>query len=374
MNTLPPDPHLQAALRHAPDAERSAPPELSAQILAAAHRSAQQRPATAAPAAARPGLSAWWAVWTRPGPRTALATLLMAGFVGLLWRGETPGPAADGPAATVPAAKPVAEPPARVVAQMAAAPEAEAPASPAAPVQARAPAEPATPLAAPPEARERAARASKPPAPAPTSPAAAAVAAAPAPAPEPERALAPVAAPNPTPPAARPAAAALADAGSKPALLPMRPDASEAVVVSATQHPAPAPMATRTARLVAPPSLAASMAALPADTTDPARLAPPWAAQALPASRWQQVDPSTDAVDLAWLQALARATQGRWQPAEDRRPTDAARLLLGWRGETERGRLWLEARSVLWCPTAGVCQRALLSEAEALELRNRLPR
>ncbi|MDP3612043.1 MAG: hypothetical protein Q8R98_09345, partial [Rubrivivax sp.] len=96
MNPTPPDKHLQKALRHAPDAELAAPPELSAQILAAAHRSAGE-----APRGAPPPQSTWarWKLrlWTAPGASAAFATVLMAGFFGLLWRGEVPGPGTDEP-------------------------------------------------------------------------------------------------------------------------------------------------------------------------------------------------------------------------------------------------------------------------------------
>ena len=104
MKLDPPDAHLRQALRHAPDADVQAPSELSAQILAAAHRAAADRPARAA-ASRR-----WWpwgASW-RLGASGALASVLMAGVIGLLWRGEPPGPAREDPAAA--AAAPSAAP------------------------------------------------------------------------------------------------------------------------------------------------------------------------------------------------------------------------------------------------------------------------
>ena len=94
MNKAPPDEHLRQALRHAPDAQLIAPSELSAQILAAAHRSVAAPP----PPAASP-LPGWrrWLAWPvrSPGASAALASVVLAGFIGLLWRGETPGPAVD---------------------------------------------------------------------------------------------------------------------------------------------------------------------------------------------------------------------------------------------------------------------------------------
>jgi hypothetical protein len=103
MKLDPPDAHLRQALRHAPDAEVQAPSELSAQILAAAHRAAADRPARAAAASRH-----WWprgATW-RLGASGAFASVLMAGVIGLLWRGEPPGPAREDPAAAAPAAAP----------------------------------------------------------------------------------------------------------------------------------------------------------------------------------------------------------------------------------------------------------------------------
>lgn len=349
MSALPPDRHLQAALRHAPDAELSAPPELSAQILAAAHRSSAQRAAAPAPVAPKPGLGVWWALWTRPGPRAAFATLLMAGFVGLLWRGETPGPAADGPSSALPPV--AAEPPVSTVAT--------GPTAPAAPI---APAAPPAPTVA----RERSALAAKPPAAPPARPAAVAA----APAPVPAAVAEPSLPPQDTPPVGR----ALADAATKPAPLPMRPDAAESVTVAATPSPAATQPTTRTVRLLPAPSFASSTAAAGATAADLLRPAPPWAEQALPASRWQQVEASGAAVDTAWMLSLARSTQGRWRPAADGPTADAAPMLLGLRGESERGRLWLEAGSVLWCPTAGPCQRAVLSPTELRALRAALQR
>ena len=85
MNPIEPDKHLQVALRHAPDANTKAPPELTAQILAAAHRSARERPSPLPEPAVewRTRLMAWWRL---PQAHAAMATVLLAGVVGLLWR------------------------------------------------------------------------------------------------------------------------------------------------------------------------------------------------------------------------------------------------------------------------------------------------
>jgi hypothetical protein len=96
---LPRDEHLRAALRHAPDADRQPPAHLRAQIVAAAHRALDEQPA------APPPPRRWWL----PGPlgaSGALASVLLAGVLGLIWQGSPPGPAADGPqpaVATAPA-------------------------------------------------------------------------------------------------------------------------------------------------------------------------------------------------------------------------------------------------------------------------------
>ena len=85
------DEHLRAALRHAPDAGVTAPDHISAQIIAAAHRSAGER---AAPFTRAPAARGRW--WLQPwGASGAMATVLMAGVIGLIWRGEAPGPAQE---------------------------------------------------------------------------------------------------------------------------------------------------------------------------------------------------------------------------------------------------------------------------------------
>jgi hypothetical protein len=385
MSALPPDPHLQAALRHAPDADLAAPPALSAQILAAAHRSATQQAAPGAEGGARPGFRAWWprhwTAWTSAGPRAALATLLMAGFVGLLWRGETPGPAVDGAAPTRMAAAPPAGADVGAAAESTAVPAAASATPSVAP--ARTPdAAPATAPATPISPRPRAALPSGPasderrtPAPAAARTAAQALASPPAPS---ESPAVPAGVPPPAPLA--PAGSGLADAGGKPTLLPMRPDAAEsadpAVAVAASPSPvAPAPV-HRSARLSAPPVVASATALPTAPTLSVAqtRAAPPWGEAAMAADRWQRAGSAPGAVDLAGLRALAAASQGRWLPAPGAQPAEGALMLVGLLGDTEQGRLWLETGAVLWCPAAGTCQRAVLAEGQAQGLRARLLR
>ncbi|MEN9629355.1 MAG: hypothetical protein RJA10_2582, partial [Pseudomonadota bacterium] len=82
----PRDARLLAALRHAPDRDAAPPAWLSAQILAQA-RQAVARPDP--PAA--PGLvERWLGWWSRPVMAGAFGSLLIAGFVGLMWRDGPP--------------------------------------------------------------------------------------------------------------------------------------------------------------------------------------------------------------------------------------------------------------------------------------------
>ncbi len=102
MNDERPDPHLRAALRHAPDADLQAPAAIGERLRAAAR---------AAVAADRP--APWWrALWPttplRLGASGAFASVLLAGVIGLLWRGEPPPAVAPAPAAAPPAAAPPA--------------------------------------------------------------------------------------------------------------------------------------------------------------------------------------------------------------------------------------------------------------------------
>ena len=84
-NTADParDAWLREALRHAPDADVQAPPQVSAAILREA------RAAVAGTPRAEPGRrdrwSAAWAWLARPIVAAGFATVMVAGFVGLLW-------------------------------------------------------------------------------------------------------------------------------------------------------------------------------------------------------------------------------------------------------------------------------------------------
>lgn len=152
------DPALRRALDHAPDSEATPDPRTRDAILKMAHNLAPAS-VTASPAANSASAASWWRRLFGGGgePRArmpwnaAFATVLVAGFVAVLWHREpVPDARLDGEArvggATAQAPAPVA-PPAPAPAQSAAevAPSAEAPAAAAAPppAVAKAPAAPA---------------------------------------------------------------------------------------------------------------------------------------------------------------------------------------------------------------------------------------
>ena len=79
----PPDAHLRTALRHAPDADAGPSAALSGRILADARRAVAPRP--------------WGWMRGRPAGAAALASVLLAGFIGLMWRGGPPPPVGPEP-------------------------------------------------------------------------------------------------------------------------------------------------------------------------------------------------------------------------------------------------------------------------------------
>ena len=143
------DAWLREALRHAPDAQIEAPPALSAAILREARAAVAARRPIAAASANR--WSAAWAWLARPSVATGFASLMVAGFVGLLWRN---GPIDPLPAEPAPALRRADSSPAAVG-------PASAPAVPTAPL---APQGGAARLDAPPD-RPVLAPAQRPPAP-----------------------------------------------------------------------------------------------------------------------------------------------------------------------------------------------------------------
>ena len=366
MKPIVADPHLQAALRHAPDAQLAAPAEVSAQILAAAHRSTHETPRQ--PAAAPTGWKLRWLPWWRqPQASAAMATVLLAGVVGLLWRDEQPGPASQlelDPGSTAQAPLPAA------------------PAAGASPPETLPPEALRQVQAAPDRFRERDQAARKSEAIASSSQR---VRSTPAVAADlvPQEAVADQAsntvAERPTaaqgrPPAASPAAAVAAVAVAPPPLPPAVTVAAAAAAPAPVLTGAPSPATAQGARTSGAPS------ALPAA----ARLAPPRPApviQALDGWAWEAGlglrfgsglalrDP-----DRAWMSALLRQTQGLWQRVDNATPATAA-----WRLERlTQGRvqeqLWLEADGLLWCGAGQACQRAPLTTQQRQALLNELAR
>jgi hypothetical protein len=330
VNELPPDPHLQAALRHAPDARVEAPPEIAARVLAEARRAV-------APVATPPWWARWWA---RAGagwmPQGAFATLLLAGLITLLWRDDRPGPAVESaPMAKspAPAAAPAATPAAAELAAVASAPGA----APAAPAQHRAAARARALETAQNDAARQTARQAK-----------AADAAQAARSEQAERRqeappqLSPPPPPPPPPPPAPPAPAPTTAMAPAPAGVAMD---------AATRPPRPTPAAAASNRM----ALAAPESAPWGDPPGPADLL-----------RRPGLEGSAGHVDATWLTALARSIAAPWQGAGAAPPTSEP-VLVWERDSAPYGRLWIERREarnwVLWCAAAAAesrCQQAPL--------------
>ena len=267
------DPHLLAALRHAPDRSALPPPAVTARILAAA------RDAARPPAAASPWrrLGAWL---VQPQVGAAFATLAVATLLGVMWSAHEPAPSPTTSAVAEVTAAPAASTP------IVQAPPATAPPAPAA---ARRVAKLERQRAETREAGAKAAVEAAPPPAAPADALAKADAAPPAPVPTPA-AAAPV--PAAAPPAAR----------------------SERVLT----NEAGAPTAGRAA-----PSAALALADR-APSFDPLQ---GLEADGAAAWTWHVSGPSGAVGDRAhgtaqqalWA-ALRQATQGRWQAAAPRRP------------------------------------------------------
>lgn len=354
---MPPDEHLRAALRHAPDAQLQAPHDVSAQILAAAHRAAAEKPPAPAPAR-RP----WWAFGSprRLGASGAFATVLLAGVLGLLWRGQQPGPQTE---AANEAAAPLAE------AMPAAAPAAPA-AQPAEPAPVPAPAPVVTPPAPPKKAIET--RAVQHPAPqaAPAAPA--------------ERGRADQAlqqeqrkqtqdamdnaARRTADEAKERATSRLAEADAAPPP-PARQEAAAAGLARPAPPPPSPPPATH-----APVTLGRAAAMAPPLMARPRPTAPWMDALAAGAAVQWTVDGEARAPTSSWLYALAEQTQGRWR-AVDGAPAGTDYSVLQWqRGNEPPGRLWLGDERVRWCDAQGRCEEALLDAGVGPVLRKGLAR
>ncbi len=381
----PRDAHLRSALRYAPDAGLQPPHHLSAQILAAAHREAAASPRHVRTAAA-PRRRWWLPLGT--GASGALASVLLAGVMGLLWRDGPPSPSLDEAQAPSAAAAPRASPRAPATATRLPAVEAMAP--------------PAASAAATLTAAETAAQAKRPA----TGSHAVAPALVPAPvfAPAPALVLVPAPAPLPPPmptpvPAPATESAVSAGAAAKAATDPAPP--APATLPAPAKPQALAPLEPSGQR---PPSLPR------ATTTTDATARLPQAARAAAtapalasAQRWRIDGIDRGWAPAAWLLELQTLDQQRGQTevAQETSPSSTAPSAatgsavdgafntplgtslsqpLGLRRielQDARGavqRLWLAERSLLWCPAepGAACRRSALSLQEARRLRQAL--
>jgi hypothetical protein len=345
----PRDAHLRAALRHAPDAELLPPPHISAQILAAAQRAVSTPTATTAATRARPPPWRWlWFLPSNPGAQGALASVLLAGVIGLLWRQGAPGPETE-------RADPLADAPVTAI----------TPAAPAAPAAAASTAEsrlPASSLTAPvrsaPLPSTQQPRLVLPPATRPALPdlaampqqdSAARVAAAPRPAPQ--TSLPGLDSPGPQAPAAPPA--------------PMAPMAPIAPPIAPTAPPAAkaAPAGAAAAASALRGSLFAQGQQRSAARADRAEAAP-----AEPPPRWRIDGAERGQAAASWWQTVQRIDRERGQ-ASSQQSLPGARVVDVWRpGGVDAGRLWINPDGLLWCRADGACRSSALGSAESAPL------
>lgn len=346
LQDVPPDAHLQAALRHAPDHRVTPPPGLSAQILAQAHQAVAAAPAALSwPGRLRLLLRSLDRWLSQPALAGAVATLALATVIGLMWRSGAP--ADGGPelaAATVPAAAPTAASPQAADNATADKSAADAAAMAAAPQPAPAAVPPARPM---PSVRSAKAPVLRSPEATVTAPLTAATAGAePAADPSPRAEPAPQAAP-----ADLASASAPEPLGALLAALREQPDTVQ--VLSASQ-------------VLARADLRAAKSLAAADTArerSDVRQAPASASA-----------PDAGAAGREWLAQVARAAEGRWQPAlasaaDEREAGHAVRIdgaVAGWLVLTERG--------VRWRPATGPAWRADLDAAALQTLRTQAPR
>ena len=337
----PRDPHLLAALRHAPDRDARPPAPVTAAILGHARQAVQ--PARAAAPAWRAGLGAAFARLWQPAPLAAFGTLAMATLIGVMWGGQpapdaTPGlrpeqaapvPAAPRDAAAAVGSTAAVLPASRDVAgeQKEAAPEA----TPSKPRLAQAP-------SSPPAAK---AKSSKPAA---TPPPETAIARTDAmqeregrreitDAATPQAAAAPAPAPAPAPLQSGALAKSAADAA--PNLLRAR---SERAAPALGANAGAAPLAGAAAEIDA------------ATSGDAARV------------RWR-ITPQRlvahEAAQRAWWAAVQTATLGRWQEASAASGSSAASEALTLLIDgAARGRLAFEPQAIVWHDANGATWRA----------------
>ena len=371
----PRDAHLVAALRHAPDRDVAPPAQISAAILGHAQRALRgRRPAAAG------GWRAVWAQLWQPAPMAAFGTLAMATLIGVSWRTQE-----------IPEATPSLRPEAVALA-------------PVAPSAAAAPATtvlPAPVPALPSTARDQAPR---------SEPVRKPAERAPAPAPAPRSAkmepLAAVARRSTDTATAAAAATATAEPEAQQAAV-----AGQAAATAAVAPPMPAPLVRQAApqaaegrrelfaKSMADATPAASRArndmATPAPvgatTLSAARplVASPLAAADIAAAlagdgarvRWRVTADRLVAHEAAqrdgWS-ALARGTQGRWQPAAGTGGTggssaEAAAITLLIDG-VPRGTLSFEPRALVWREASGAVWRAPVEPSLLREWQEALAR
>jgi hypothetical protein len=386
----PRDPHLLAALRHAPDRDAAPPPALSAHILAQARQASSTVSQPLRPARTAGWLSSLWAWLAQPVAAGALGTVLIAGFIGLMWHGQPVPDAVPRPADTVAVATPAAAPdpaPANPPPAAAAARNGTAAAT----------AETAAPRAGPSERRTASEKGRLDPTPATVTPthrpdAAGAAAkqrqsrsappSASPPEPPPETSTArPHAVPHAVPPETSPAAVKDAPRPARPTTeLATRPTATAPPAASpaavsraspaAMPAPAPAPETTPTQEPAAGGAADRSDAARPGRTMAPDRRAAPATESAAPApaalaGRAAPAAPSPPGPDpiqsaLAGLQApedapwrtrlqeLRHTTAGRWQAlAQAQAPHGDGTAVRNAAGQF-LGRFWPEGAQTVW--------------------------
>jgi hypothetical protein len=337
----PPDAHLRAALQSAPDRDLQPPPALRARILAEA------RLAIAPP----PWPHRFWAWLARPVPAGALSSLLLAGFIGLMWRDGPPPQGTMRPPAVAQAPLPSPVPP--VDPQAASREPAARAAEPVAPSRPSAAPGPERAAAEPPAGLMRRSRQQDDPV-APSSA---------DPSPHEKQADADGLSQKAAPLAAAPQQRAPQQRASAPEPVAPAPSMSE----SHSESPS---MPTPTVRRQAPAGLTSPPLLGSADAPGARSVRPDPLAASVAA--WRAVGPE-GAEPRRWWLALHDQTQGRWREAEPVAGADSL-LLLGPGGEP-LGRLRWEPTAVRWQATGDARGwRAELSAAEIEQLRATMPR
>jgi hypothetical protein len=370
MNDNPVDPHLRAALRHAPDVDLVPPTALDQRIKSAARQALQPSHPASRDGSRWAHLRAWLHLLSKPPGAAALATVALGTVMVVMWQGQVPPeamPGAASSAANLPAVavRPGHQASASVRPQVsesvraaaspqtppAATPIAGAPATvrpPTVVAQAAAPAEPRHATRAAPEAAVPATVATPaPPAltapPAPPAPRAAEPAGRAVDTEVPAVVSAPLPSPRPTMPAA-PVAPTTAAAPAAPLGEPDSPPSTTAQVVAA------APAAP-----TAPAVPAAKSAGESRSATDFAR---PLALSAAAAAPRLPPHPSPA------LAELAAAAAGPWQSVPARQMPEGGKLVRDAQGIV-LGRMLVEPDWLWWQPWADAQAAPLALRAPA---------